>query len=163
VNRLYWRADNASSMVYHLQRSANSLAGFETINIVTGIGNGEIFYKDLNPPVNDNYYRLKIISKDGDVDYSNLVLIKKSKAGISIYPNPVNSVLYVSVNSLSAQNYSISIKNLVGQLVFAKDYSDIQTGVISIPRNAQITSGMYLLTVTSLKNDEKMVFKLIYR
>jgi hypothetical protein len=163
ANRLYWRADNASSSVYHLQRSTNSISGFETINIVSNAGNGEIFYRDTNPLTNDNYYRLSIIAKDGTIDYSNLVLIKKTKAGISIYPNPVNSLLYISVNSKLSQKFSVSISNLVGQLVFTKNYTDIQNAVLIIPRNAQMTGGMYLLTVTTLPGNEQQVFKLIYR
>jgi Secretion system C-terminal sorting domain/SprB repeat len=163
ANRLYWHADNASSNKYHLQRSANSLAGFETITVVDNAGNGEIFYKDINPPVYDSYYRLKIVGKDGGVDYSNLVLLKKSVTGISIYPNPINNVLYISVNSPQSQSFSVSISNLAGQKLFDKFYTDIQDAVLTIPRKNGIVSGMYLLTITFLRSNEKQVFKLVYR
>jgi SprB repeat/Secretion system C-terminal sorting domain len=163
ANRLYWQADKASSNKYHLQRSANSLSGFQTIMATDYAGNGEIFYKDINPPLNDSYYRLEIVGKDGGVDYSNIVLLKKSVTGISIYPNPINSVLYISVNSLQSQSFSISISSLAGQRLFDKTYTDIQDAVLTIPRKSGITSGMYLLTITFLRSNEKQVFKLVYR
>ena len=65
--------------------------------------------------------------------------IEEVEAGISIYPNPANSI----INIVNAENANVEIVNALGQVVYAKENV---SGEISIDvRN--LTDGMYFVKV----------------
>ncbi|HSN59749.1 MAG TPA: T9SS type A sorting domain-containing protein, partial [Ferruginibacter sp.] len=65
------------------------------------------------------FYRLKVIAKNGQEVYSNVVLIRKSsmKIPVSIYPNPANDITSVRFYSDKETDVTISIKDITGRLV----------------------------------------------
>jgi len=65
------------------------------------------------------FYRLKVIAKNGQEVYSNVVLIRKSsiKIPVSIYPNPANDITSVRFYSEKETVVTISIKDITGRLV----------------------------------------------
>lgn len=76
-------------------------------------------YIDNNPVVGLNFYRLKIIDKDGIFTYSNIakVLFEKGAVLSNIYPNPTTGQLYignVSVTDIA----SVEIVDFTGKVVF---------------------------------------------
>lgn len=73
---------------------------------------------DASPNPGNNYYRIKIIEKSGEVKYSEIttVKIKKADAGITISPNPVRgNIISLQLSSLEKGKYSVNLYNNLGQ------------------------------------------------
>ena len=162
-NKLFWNASLRDIKEFSLQRSTVSNAEFKTITNIVSAGASSYSYLDKDPFAGNNYYRLKLTGTDNSIKYTNVVLIKHLKFDVSIYPNPVDNMLFVSLKSNKPKNYSVEISNIMGQKIMSKIYANTQNLLIEYPRNPSMSSGMYLLTVTDLQSKEKQTFKIIYK
>lgn len=165
VVELNW-LDNAdeSIMYYEVERSNVANGGFKKIQSVTiGLYNGDRFsWKDINPAGGDNFYRLKIVYRNGDSKYSNTVLIKITGDHITIGPNPAKDKLIVAVRSKLKVDYLITIHNLLGQSLYSQRVSNIQSQDIYLTRDySKLKPGVYLVVVTSTVSQERVVAKII--
>jgi len=70
---------------------------------------------------------------------------------ISVYPNPANNIIYLSLPSLQTEDYSIIISDLLGNQLCSKKLTNIQNNAISINlKDAGIVkNGMYLIRLTT--------------
>jgi hypothetical protein len=81
---------------------------------------------------------------------SQIGLEEAANFGVSqSYPNPATTKAYIDINANDAANFSISVVNMLGQVVYAKDLGRLQAGStrVEIP-TAQLGGGMYLYTIT---------------
>jgi hypothetical protein len=83
----------------------------------------------------------------------------KLNNGISIAPNPANEIVFVGFEAQSNQNYTISITNAVGQVVYAREEKNLSGGhqKLSIPTE-NLEEGIYFLQLKSV--NELQVVKL---
>lgn len=83
---------------FEIERSADART-FEKIGFVDGNGDSKevntYHFVDLKPLPN-GYYRLKQLDHDGKFEYSKIIMLKSSRAAISIYPNPASDQVIVS-------------------------------------------------------------------
>ncbi len=116
-------------------------------------GKNEYTYYHTNPANGFNYYRLKIIDKDGSFTYSAIrqVTVDPSVV-IRLYPNPVRDVLTLSVANPAAKTSEVILLNAFGQQVWQKQMSG--TEQIDMKR---LPAGNYLLRV--LTNGVDHVYK----
>lgn len=163
-NKLFWDAGTINVKEYSLQRSQDNNVDFKTINTVISKGEKSYSFLDINPGSGNNYYRLKITTIDNKVTYSNIVMVKNSKFGISFYPNPVNTMLYISISNNSApRSYSVDLNNILGKKIISKTYTNVQNAIIQFPRTSNISSGLYTITITDLKSNERQTHKLMFK
>jgi hypothetical protein len=88
-----------------------------------------------------------------DTTSSGIGLEEAANFGVSqSYPNPATTKAYIDINANDAANFSISVVNMLGQVVYAKDLGRLQAGStrVEIP-TAQLGGGMYLYTITDGK------------
>jgi hypothetical protein len=119
-----WTSLNEVNMEgYEIERSADA-ENFVAIGSVSALNNGQpsINYSffDVHPSQGNNYYRIKILGKDGSISYTNIevVAIGGGTSSINIYPNPVTNHMFVlQMNNLSTGNYTLLIYNTIGQLI----------------------------------------------
>ena len=167
ANQLNWVNENPSdTKEYMLERSAVGNAGFTMVCKIQAASNpgGHYNYPDRHPLGGNNYYRLKYLLNDNSTKYSNVVVIKNSEAtDISIYPNPVSSILYVSINNTAHTSYRIDIDNAIGKRVQSNIYNNVQNLKLAYPRPVGVSNGIYFLTVTNLVSHEKGTYKLVYQ
>ena len=107
------------------------------------------FVHDL-PIMGNNYYRLKYVNIDGEVNFSRIVNVFIHLEPNIIYPNPSSNKIYVKSNLISAPN--LVLKDINGRVITSKMGSfelDVST----------ILDGVYWLFVVT-KNDQ-MVRKVI--
>jgi hypothetical protein len=112
---------------YEVQRSVDA-TNFITLGSVTALNNGEpsvnySFY-DQNPLQGDNYYRIKIVGKDGSISYTNVevVVIGGGLSSINIFPNPVTQHAFtLQLSNIAAGKYSLLIYNTLGQLLLKQE------------------------------------------
>jgi hypothetical protein len=83
-----------------IERSKQENTGYTPIDTIAAENGGSVtetyFAEDKSPSNGINYYRLKIISVDGSIRYSEVVAVRitDSKAPF-LFPNPVKSVLHI--------------------------------------------------------------------
>jgi Secretion system C-terminal sorting domain/SprB repeat len=158
-NKLNWNKGGDNITAYSLQKSSANNTGYQTINS----GGATYSFTDSNPFNGSNYYRLKLTGLDNSIKYSNVVLIKNNRFNIDFYPNPVSSILNISIAGNIAKNYLVEINNMMGQKIMAQTFYKIQDTVINYPRNSMMAPGVYILTITDLLSNEKQAYKLIYK
>lgn len=89
---------------FEVQHSTDGIT-FTTIGIVNGHGNSTILqqysYIDSTYKAGHNYYRLKQVDYDGFAELTDIIAIyiKPSEVSVSMYPNPANTYITVSVST----------------------------------------------------------------
>jgi hypothetical protein len=152
-NQLYWTLD----LFYNVQQIVIEKSGdgqtFTPIGSIPGASvstNGS--FKDEQPFMGDNYYRLAIINTDGSKDYSTIVLLKRKDSFlVTVYPNPVHGLLTIDMNGIAPGAYSFMLYNAIGQRVqyraatLAGYHETVQLNVTRLPQ------GIYHLSVSNAK------------
>jgi GEVED domain/Secretion system C-terminal sorting domain len=171
VNRFNWVVVNEIDVKgYDLQKSTNGVV-FETINFIAskaiGTANNTVTYNytDATSIYNDGYYRLKQVSKDGTIAYSNIVLIKGLKVGAitvgSFYPNPVKDIANVIVASPKAGTVTINITDMAGRHIM-KVNKAVVVGDNTLQLNVNsLTVGSYLLSIIDATGNKSNVVEFI--
>lgn len=74
---------------------------------------------DHHPAMGWNYYRLKMVSDDGNHRYSQTVAVyfDVSRSSFSLFPNPVTQTLKVQVNAVEAKNVHYAVASIDGKLM----------------------------------------------
>ena len=104
-------------------------------------------YIDKNPLTGKNYYRLKMVDKDGYSDCSKVIVVNKSassNSSISLYPNPASNFVVV--------NHPFAGNNETLQVVSQQGYT---------VANQKITAGS-LQTRVQLSSLPKGVYQLVW-
>jgi hypothetical protein len=132
---------------YEIQRSENGNE-FSTIGRVNAKNDSRPFdyvFTDAKPLAGTNFYRLKIVEKDGKIDYSRAVRVNMhAPMQIQLYPNPAHETVLIVYPAI-LQNGTYSILNTNGKT--------IQSGIVSAGSRQQsikvvgLPAGMYLLQV----------------
>ena len=91
---------------------------FKTITTIKA-NNKAFNYSFINnsPLINTNYYRLKINDFDGKTTFSKTISLENNKLikQLTIYPNPVNDVLFIE----NSAGKNVEIINVLGQIVLS--------------------------------------------
>ncbi len=145
--------DNDTYDSFIVERSVDGL-NFTSLNtIVNSSTNSQQLYtyKDdrINAPV--VYYRIKGISKRGDVSYSKIVKLKNVVSqDVRIYPNPVNNFT-INVEFLSNvnENVAITIFGAAGEKLYYNQINPRGNRIIKfkVPNYFEVKA-MYILNIT---------------
>jgi hypothetical protein len=125
-----------------VERSSNG-ASFTSIGTVKAAGStttgNSYTFPDLSPLSGNNYYRLKIIDKDGSIELSHVVRINFSKTNFSIIPNPAKDkfVIITSIN----QPMALQVVDLAGKIIKTHTLTN-QTTQVSV---SGLAKGLYLV------------------
>ena len=138
---LQWKIISEDGAKIDVERSFDG-AQFTTLNSQDFIANGQ--YTDAEKTGNSKlYYRLKIVSRDGKIKYTNIVYIGiTDKMKVSIYPTIFHTQLTVQNNSGKVQNlqlFQTDGKLLVNHLIVTG------TNIISI---SNLGPGVYFYKIS---------------
>jgi hypothetical protein len=143
---LQWTVAQESNMDhYEIQRGATA-GDLATVGSVTASNAGAYSFTDGAPVTGVNYYRLKIVDRDGGTTYSNVVLVDFEStvaSGVIIYPNPVADQLHITLAD-AANGASILLLNSLGQTV--KTVRASSAGSVNIPVG-DLVKGIYIVEV----------------
>ena len=114
------------------------------------VAEGFAFTDDISGITNEIiYYKLKVIAKNGDIKYSNVLVVrrKQTQTLVNIMPNPANN--YVNINLYANVSYQAKIslidnagrKILVQNEKLNKGYNNI-----SLPLE-KYSEGMYTIVI----------------
>jgi hypothetical protein len=134
-------------------------APIDTVAAENGGGVTETYdAEDKDPHNKINYYRLKIIAKDGSVSYSEVVAIMVNKAVAPlVYPNPVKNTLHIVQGTENIK--LINLYDIMGRLVGTLNNS-AGSGSIDVPVY-QYANGIYIAEIRTTGNvyKQKVVIK----
>jgi hypothetical protein len=150
--RIQWNVDaeiNVES--YTIEKSIDGI-NYSAMNSLNATGSKQYNVMD-NAPASTNFYRIKVLNKNGSFDYSNVVKIKlgNRNAEIAVFPNPVKgNKISLQLNNLEKGKADIKLFNNLGQQLFVTSVnyeggSQLQT--VQLPTN--LAKGMYRLVVTN--------------
>ncbi len=147
--KLDWSTtDEVNMNSYELEKSSDG-KDFSTVAIVfadDSNSTNNYSYKDNNKD-NVVYYRLKMIDRDGNFSYSNIVTFSFAasvKNNVNVYPNPVRSTINIRFSGMPNGDYHVKIYNVAGQQLMGHNVTI--TGIeqsISIERTAAMGNGIY--------------------
>ena len=100
------------------------------------------------------YYRLKIVDKDGQFKYSNVIMIRKESKninGITLNPNPVmGGIATARFTSAVSNVVSFKVVDMNGKVVLQQQNKVYEgNNSISINNLDRLQSGVYLLQMTN--------------
>jgi hypothetical protein len=119
-------------------------------------------YTDKSDITGNNYYRIKAISVDGSIAYSNVAEITANLqlTTYNLYPNPLKGkVLNVALNNAATGKYTVSIYNSLGQLVNEQVITqDAVNAIHTLTINGVLANGIYNVSIQS-NGDKKVVYE----
>jgi len=155
---LQWKtSDEINHSYFEVERSTDGQTG-TAAGRITGTGNNSSFEQNyawtdagaglLNAA--KLFYRLKMVSTSGEVEYSSVVTIKLNTTSpvVEVSPNPFTSTINISLQMPQAARLTISISDLTGKLLRSENIS-VPKGITIHPVTGieNLTQGIYLLTV----------------
>lgn len=139
--KLVWKTTNEVNFShFEMERSLNGINYYPIGNVQAINSSGDHNYTgyDVFPSDGLNYYRLKMIDKDGKFTQSHIVKVDFSKKySISILPNPAQG--YIIINGADAFK-QIQVLDMTGKLV-----TQMNKGVTNHYNLTGLKKGMYLV------------------
>ena len=153
---LSWEtASEINNEGFEIEKSTNGL-NWETITFIPGAGNTiqtqQYSYLDDQLTSGQYFYRLKQMDFDGQVEYSDVVVINwddEADFQISLYPNPTVDQLNIRSN-VASEDILVEIFNTNGQLLFNNQLAQPSIDV------SQLSQGTYFAKVAT-SNTQKVL------
>ena len=155
VSHLYWKSlQESNSSHFEIERS-NDGTNFVMVGKVTArsISDKEVNYSfdDIRSNVGLNYYRLKLLDKDGKFQYSNIELLNVNIEGINvtaIYPGPFTDKVNVVISSEVKTQSNINLFDNTGKLLVSQQ-TVLNKGVTSLAVDnlGHLSKGLYIIKV----------------
>lgn len=125
---------------------------FVTAGKVPAAGSGNNYYAFTDKqPQQNNYYRLRMVDKDGQATYSNIIMVRKNQLTIpsTIYPNPTKGQVTLTIGNdklIHTKAMLVDALGLLRQVIYITD----QSQTISLNNYSK---GVYVL---KLENGERI-------
>ncbi len=134
-NLLEWQTESEeNAMVFLLERSLDGNRNFTEIGRVEAAGNSSYLrsyeMKDENP-VSLAYYRLRIVDFDGTFEFSDVIVMERSKTDIDlveVYPVPAEEEVTVLVHAKSTGKAILTISDFLGRKI-KQEKIELKAGV----------------------------------
>jgi uncharacterized delta-60 repeat protein/uncharacterized repeat protein (TIGR01451 family) len=157
TNVLQWLTNNEINLDrFEIERSENG-ATFTRIGSVKA-GVNKYTFTDNTPAKTINYYRLKMLDKDGKFEYSAVRTVNNSSSFyVSIYPNPVTEKLIVQTDSDKETAIQLQVIGMDGKLMLQKQTKihagqNVQTVDVSA-----MQAGSYLLKIVQSDKETSVI------
>ena len=145
---------NSRINYYQIQRSLDGI-NFETIKTIQN-SNPELAIKtysytdkDLDNSIHF-YYRIKLVSVN-ETQYTHIANVELAgKNGISMYPNPANSYVQLSVLATKNESVKMTIFSITGELLYTRDQNFVQGfNAIKLQNLNEWKPGIYIVRLNS--------------
>jgi hypothetical protein len=162
-NLLQWvTANQVNSSYFEVERSEDGVS-FTSIGQVDAAGNSSVGKNyslvDDKPVDGTNYYRLKMVDKDGEFSYSEIRTINETVGfGVSIYPNPVQNSLNLNISSDKAETVQVEVLDNGGKVVATQEV-EVAAGASTQGINVGgLSSGVYYVRVVGSEGETEERF-----
>ena len=148
-------ADNETANSFEVERSFNG-RDFTTAGVVFAsekMGTENYTFYETTSGTDKVMYRLKMIDKNRDVDYSRILIFQLKSTisnNIKIIGNPVNDKLTFSFTSPATQSVDVKVYDMSGKMVLKNKVNSLEgSNVISLPLSSTFKAGMYIVEVNN--------------
>ena len=148
-------ADNEIANNFEVERSFNG-RDFTTVAIVFAsekMGTEKYMYYETTSGTDKVMYRLKMIDKNREVDYSRILIFQLKSTitnNIKIIGNPLNDKLTFSYTSSATQLVDVKVYDMSGRIVLKNKVTSLEgNNVISLPLSSTFKAGMYVVEVNN--------------
>ncbi|HEY2347692.1 MAG TPA: T9SS type A sorting domain-containing protein [Puia sp.] len=122
-------------------------------------------YNPSKADVGDIYFRIKRTDAEGNVVYSVIkavnLQLQDQRAGIQIYPNPVNQKILIQFDEQQTGNYSLELVGTTGQVIVKKQVQLSGANLTNMELSSKPASGIYFLRVVNTANNHQFLTKVI--
>lgn len=155
VSYLFWSSlQESNSSHFEIQRSNDGLSFYNVGKVqAKSSSDTEVDYKfaDIHTGAGANYYRLKLLDKDGRFQYSNIFMVNVAIMGIdvtAIYPGPFVDKINVTISSESGILADIMLFDCTGK-VLSSQQAILNKGTteLTIKNLNKLAKGFYIIKV----------------
>ncbi len=139
---LNWETDDPAELQSFIVEKRNSAGDWLYLHTLTVINNRNKYsYSDLFPSKGYNYYRLRMIEKNGSTSYSPIrqSWCSGGEEGLDIYPNPASGE--ISIRGSFDPAYPVQVTDITGRVILEKRISSTPFQ-LSLPG---LPAGWYLI------------------
>ncbi|HMK02756.1 MAG TPA: T9SS type A sorting domain-containing protein [Ferruginibacter sp.] len=155
VSHLYWTSlQESNSHYFEIQRSTDGI-NFIPVGKINAKGSSDLevnySHEDISADGGVNYYRLKLLDRDGRFQYSNIEMVNVNIKGINvtgIYPAPFTDKVNVTVSSEVSTQAKINLFDNTGKLLISQQ-AVLNKGVsnVAVDRLSGLARGIYIIKV----------------
>ncbi len=148
VVNLNWSAIcSENSCNFIVERSTDGV-NFSEISNTNANSKGNYFSADRNlPNATTIYYRLKIVSANGKVEYSTIQKVQLKDIKLSVSPNPTSNEILVNATSNIA---AVNVFDLAGKSFYSIQNNNTNSIRISV---ANLPEGTYVVKTTTVDGE----------
>jgi hypothetical protein len=167
-SQLNWSTGKELNFDHFEIEHSTSNTDFKKIGTVPGKGDSQFAqdygFQDLNPWEGVNYYRLKMVDKQGLFTYSSNVLVNFSLGIIQLYPNPAQHLVYLknNLNFTNGEPLEVELINPLGQRLFSETFTTDGINLLTVQFPSGLTSGTYFFIAINSKG-QKQAWKIQLR
>lgn len=144
-NLLFWSTANEMNVKHFVIERSNNGRTFLSIGKINA-GAYNYQFTDNYPMPTANYYRLKMVDKDGQYAYSQVRLLSNTKNHFSsVYPNPAKDNLYIQTESAEKASVYIVVMSLDGKVLLEKMITTNKGSNNHILSISRLPKGSYFL------------------
>ncbi|MDE1192293.1 MAG: T9SS type A sorting domain-containing protein [Arachidicoccus sp.] len=157
-NVLTWAtAQEINNKGFNILRSTDKISwtniAWQPSEVINGKGT-DYKYVDNTAGKGINYYQLQQVDLDGHTSNSEIISLNSEGSVITIYPNPVQSTLYIN-NTLAGSSYKIV--NIAGKVFLSGKISNDKTNIDAL----SLTPGLYIVELLDQNGEKLKSFKFI--
>lgn len=154
--QLTWEVINKNNLDrFVIERSKDGISFYEVGEV---LANAPYLFTDLNPLNGVNYYRLRILDVDGNINYSPIRSAElKSTTLLKITPNPVHQQeMTIQITTTSSKDIQLKIIDAIGQTALQQKLQ-LQTGTTNNVRLnlSHLSQGVYTLQLVDQNGNLK--------
>lgn len=161
INLKWVTTNEINTAAFIIQRSSDGV-NFTNLSSVASKGNTssqtDYTFIDGHPSSSKNYYRLKMMDKDGSFSYSSVIVFSLedvSILGFKLSPNPARNYAQIQIASSKNEMVNIFVIDATGKtLLNQKNRLNIGINVISLNNISTLKSGLYYV-ITLINNETK--------
>ncbi len=155
--------DNLKEIIIERKNANNDFLEIGKSDPLKGFGIQTYKFEDTEPG-EQNFYRIRLVDKDGSSKYSNIVFVKqKINSIISIYPNPVEHMVKIDFHNVNNHVYRITLLNTLNQTLKQIDFRSGVNNSIQIRRTKNMVAGFYIIRILDVNTNQEFSEKLIFK
>ena len=139
---------------FEIERSIDGIH-FQIIGLLQSANNlstkNSYHFTDVNPTGGIYHYRIKAITENGKVIFTDVkkISIINKKVGIFVFPNPIeNGIIHLQMNDQLQGNYNFRLINKTGQIVYTKTFENTQMyNSITLQPTTVLLPGNYFVEI----------------
>jgi Secretion system C-terminal sorting domain/PA domain len=157
-SRIEWVSNTGDKNDYFIVEKYNfDMDKFEKMSVVNSThmaGVEQHVSFDPKPYQGENHYRIQQIQLDGSVLMSEIRTVEFSSLlkGITIFPNPVEDEINISMKDYLGKMVDIALFDMQGKNIISQHFEVLSTPVVTLPLSEKTLMGHYMIHIKAKGN-----------